>query len=358
MTAPVAALTVSAGVRDRGLRVDLTVQPGEVVAVVGPNGAGKSSLIRLVSGQLHADQGTVVIDGAVMSGPGVHVPVHRRRVALLEQRPLLFEHLDVLANVAFGPQAHGQSSRAARTRALTELAAVGCADLADRRAWEISGGQAQRVALARALATDPALVLLDEPLAALDASVAPTVRGLLRQRIRREQRTALLVTHDVIDALSLADTLVVMEDGGIVARGQVADLLAKPPTAFLADLVGLNLVSGAAESAHTIALATGDRITGLPDSPLTIGATALGSFPPAAVAVHATVPTGSPRNHLRATVRGLEPRGGLVRLACALVDGTPVAADLTAAAVIEADLQAGVAVWLAVKAAQVTLYPR
>lgn len=359
MSAPTpAALQVDATVADRDLRVALTVAPGEVVAIVGPNGAGKSSLIRLVTGQLRPSAGTVVVNGAVLSGPRTHVPVHRRGVALLDQRPALFEHLDVLANVAFGPMAGGASRTAAESRARAELDAVGCADLAGRRIWEISGGQAQRVAVARALATDPTLVLLDEPMAALDVTVAPAVRALLRQRIRDEGRTAVLVTHDMIDALSLADTLVVMDAGRIVSQGPVAELMTRPRDPFLANLTGTNLVAGVGESADTLRLPTGEQVTGVLEGGLAVGAPALASFAPAAVAVHVQVPTGSPRNHLAATVTGMEPRGGLVRLSARLADGAAVASDLTLSAAVEADLQPGSRVWLAVKAAQVQLYPR
>ena len=356
-----AALDVDAVLHDRGLRLTLTVPHGAVTAVVGPNGAGKSSLIKLVSGQLRPDEGTVTIEGRLVSGPGVHVPVHRRRVALLEQRPLLFEHLDVLDNVAFGPRALGVSASDARLRARAELEAVDCLDLAGSRSWEISGGQAQRVALARALATDPRIVLLDEPMAALDVSVSPAVRALLRQRIRNEGRTGLMVTHDVIDALSLADHLIVIEDGVVADHGPVAELLAKPRTPFLADLVGVNLAVGRADAEDRVVLATGERLTGRidpADGSLEEGASALASFAPEAVSVHTDEPTGSPRNHLRARVLGIEPRGTLVRLTAALNDEHEVAADLTVAAAVEQDLAPGREIWLAVKAAQVSLYPR
>lgn len=354
----VPALAVSASLVDRGLEVELEVERGTVAAVVGPNGAGKSSLIKIVSGQLRPDRGTVAIEGTVVSGPGVNVPVHRRRVALLEQRPLLFEHLDVRDNVAFGPRALGVGASTARERAAAELEGVGCLDLAPRRSWEISGGQAQRIALARALATDPRIVLLDEPMAALDVSVAPAVRALLRDRLRGESRTALMVTHDVIDALALADTLVVVEAGRIADQGPVAELLAKPRSPFLADLVGVNLLAGRAVGPDGVELATGERVTGVADGPLRAGASALASFAPAAVAVHRDEPTGSPRNHLRARVLGQEPRGTLVRVTAALADGEELAADLTVAAAIEENLHPGRDVWLVVKAAQVGLYPR
>ena len=352
------AVSVHARVEARGLDAALDVAPGTVVALVGPNGAGKSSVLQLVGGQLQPDGGTVSVDGSVVSGPRVHVPVHRRNIAVLEQRPLLFEHLTIAENAAFGLRARGVRAAEALARAQRELDAVGCGELAGARAWEVSGGQAQRIAIARALATDPRLVLLDEPLAALDVSVAPAIRSLLRRRIRGEGRTALLVTHDAVDALALADELAVMEAGRVLATGPVADLLARPRTPFVADLVGVNLLAGMATGPDVIRLATGDRVVGVPADALGGGGAAIASFAPASVAVHTAEPSGSPRNHLRVTVTGIEPRGSLVRLTGELSDGSRVSADLTLAASIDEGLVPGREVWLVVKAAQVALYPR
>jgi molybdate transport system ATP-binding protein len=329
-----------------------------VAALVGPNGAGKSSIVQLVSGQLRPDTGTVTLGGRLLCGPSTWVPVHRRRVALLEQRPLLFEHLDVLDNVAFGLRARGIPAATAHDRARREIDAVGCLELTRHRTWQLSGGQAQRIALARALAADPDLVVLDEPMAALDVTVAPAIRALLRQRITAAGRTALLVTHDIVDALTLADTLAVVDQGRIVDTGTVTEQLLTPRTPFVADLVGVNLLVGRANGADQITLPTGEHVTGLSDMPLPLGHTALASFTPAAVAVHTAEPTGSPRTQLRATVTTLEPRGPLMRLTSALADGTGLAADLTTSAALEARLSPGSQVWLVVKAAQVALYPR
>jgi molybdate transport system ATP-binding protein len=373
------ALAVHVEVPERGQRWDLDVPVGTVLALVGPNGAGKSSVLRCVTGQLRPAAGTVAIDGAVMSGLGRYVPVHRRQVAILEQRPLLLPHLDVLENVAFGLRARGVRRGPARARAAERLAAVGCADLAGRRAWQLSGGQAQRVALARALATDPRLLLLDEPMAALDVSVAPAMRLLLRDILRDQahdepRRTAVLVTHDVLDALALADRIALVEDGRVAAQGSVEEMLARPTTPFLAELVGVNLLAGTACGPDTLALptATGQEaalltgVAGGRDRPLRPGRHALATFPPDAVSVHLGDPGGSPRNHLRALVASVEPRGALVRVTARLADGegvppgdeATVAADLTAAAAVELGLRPGLDVRLVVKATQVTLYER
>ena len=353
-----AAVQVAATVTTRDCDLHLDVPAGSTLAVVGPNGAGKSTLLQLVGGQLHPDTGHVRIGGEEASGPTRHVPVHRRRIAVLEQRALLFEHLSVLDNVAFGLRARGVRSAEARARARAELDAVGCGDLAANRAWEVSGGQAQRIALARALATDPRVVLLDEPLAALDVTVAPAIRTLLRERLRGAGLTALVVTHDAIDALSLAEHLAVVEGGRVTDHGPVTDLLARPRTAFVADLVGVNLLVGTVAGPDALSLPGGAVVTGVAQAPLATGAPGFASFTPTAVAVHAVEPTGSPRNHLPASIRTVEPRGASVRLGCALSDGTPVAAEVTAASVVAEGFTPGRDVWLAVKAVQVGLYPR
>ena len=395
LTGHVPALAVHAAVPERGLAWDLDVAEGTVVAIVGPNGAGKSSLLRAVTGALRPATGTVAIAGEVVSGPGMYVPVHRRRVALLEQRPLLLPHLDVLDNVAFGLRAKGVRRGPARARAAEHLAALGCAEFGARRSWELSGGEAQRVAIARALATEPRLLLLDEPMAALDVSVAPTVRSLLREVLSGDApRTGLLVTHDVIDALTLADRLVLVDGGRIAAQGPVEAMLARPRRPFLADLVGVNLLAGTAAGPDVVTLPAGDggpgdaagagyggdaagaayggdpaagsgtnrhaRVVGVPsDHPLRPGRPALATFPPVAVSVHLADPGGSPRNHLGAVVAAVEPRGTLVRVTARLTGSdTTVAADVTAAAAVELDLRPGLAVRLVIKATQVTLYER
>ncbi|MEL4358569.1 ATP-binding cassette domain-containing protein, partial [Luteococcus sp. H101] len=227
----------------RDVRVDLTIPAGRTTALVGPNGAGKSTLVQLVAGQLRPGAGRVEIDGRLVSGEGLHLPTHRRPIALLQQRPLLFGHLDVLGNVAFGPRARGASRRAARQRAWAELEAVGAEQFAGRRPASLSGGQAQRVALARALATDPSVLLLDEPFAALDVAAAAAMRRVLARRLSGSVRpTTLLVTHDPLDLWALADHLVCLEAGRVAAEGPVAEVLGRPSTGFLAELSGTNLL--------------------------------------------------------------------------------------------------------------------
>lgn len=231
-------LHVDATVRTHGVRVSVRVEAGEHLAVVGPNGTGKSTLLRLVAGDLRPSDGEVWLDGQLLADPTHFVPPHRRSTAFVEQRPTLFPHLDVLDNVMFGLRARGVGRRRARARALEELEVVGLAELRRRRPHQLSGGQAQRLTIARALATDPLVLLLDEPFAALDVTATPELRRLLRQRL--DGVTTLLVTHDPVDALVLAERLVAIEDGEMVADGPTASLLDAPPTPFLAALTGLN----------------------------------------------------------------------------------------------------------------------
>ncbi|WP_298991344.1 sulfate/molybdate ABC transporter ATP-binding protein [uncultured Pseudokineococcus sp.] len=311
-----AGLDLHAGVDARGLEVELTVAPGEVVALLGPNGAGKSTALGLVAGLLRPDRGRVVLDGDVLADagddgageggrPSTWVPPHRRRTALLAQDPLLFGHLTALENAAFAPRARGVGRADARATARRWLDRVGAGDLADRRPAQLSGGQAQRVALARALAAEPRLLLLDEPLAALDVAAAPALRQLLREVLRAEGRSALLVTHDPLDVLALADRAVVLEHGRVVETGPAADVLATPRSAFATRLSGLSALRGTAE-------AGGLRTD---DGRLVPGRLADGCRPGDAALVHLApddlVPAADDGS-VRMTVAGLEPRGGVV----------------------------------------------
>lgn len=343
---------VAAAVAARGVSLELELREGVTTAVVGANGAGKSTLLGLLSGLVRPSSGTVALAGRTVAGLGAWTPPHRRDVALLTQRPLLFPHLDVTANVAFGVAARGATRAASVARARAELDAVGAAALGRRRPGELSGGQAQRVALARALATDPAVLLLDEPLAALDLHAAAELRALLAERLRG--RTAVLVTHDALDLWTLAHDLVVLADGRVVAAGPRDAVLGRPPTPFVADLAGTNRLVGVAD-ADGVRLPDGTRVAGVPDAdaPPRPDGPALALFEPAAVALHADAPGGSPRNAWATTVLAVEPRGPLVRVRMALPDGQELAADVTPRAAAEVGVTPGAPVVAAVKAAQV-----
>ncbi|MBK7822767.1 MAG: ABC transporter ATP-binding protein [Tessaracoccus sp.] len=347
------ALRVDAGVAARGVRVALSVAPGEVLALIGPNGAGKSTSIQLVAGALRPDDGEVAIGAATVADAKGFIPANRRRIGYLEQRPLLFPHLSVLDNVAYGPRSRGVGKAEARARAERELAAVGLSGFERRRPRELSGGQAQRVALARALAVDPDVVLLDEPFAALDASATPELRRVLRDRLRGI--TTLLVTHDPLDVLVLADRVAYLDAGRVAESGAVEDVFQRPGTPFLADFVGLNLLHGTAEDDGAVRLDGGAVIAGLAESQLPAGP-ARAVFPPGAVSIFPAAPHGSPRNELPAVVAGVEDRG-LVQRVSLLVGGQPIHADVTPSALRELSLADGTAVVAVVKATQVALHP-
>lgn len=349
---------MAARVAERDVEVDIDLAPGTTTALVGPNGAGKSTLVQLIAGQLRADPGSVLIDGQVVSSAGVHLPPHRRAIGLLEQRPLLFPHLSVLDNVAFGVRARGASRAQARERARAELDAVGVGAFIGRRPAALSGGEAQRVALARALATDPRVILLDEPLAALDVDAGAAMRALLARRLADTRATVVVVTHDPLDVWALADGLVSLADGRVAASGEVGELLGRPRTGFLARLSGVNLLRGAAEADGV--RASGDLVVGLWDAsrPATAGGRALATFEPASVALYRRAPQGSPRNTWRVRMTGLEPRGATVRMLLALADGQPLAADLTAQGAAALQALPGDELIAQVKATQVSLYAR
>ncbi|WP_239003696.1 sulfate/molybdate ABC transporter ATP-binding protein [Nocardia panacis] len=344
--------------------MELTAAAGEVLAVLGPNGAGKSTLLNVIAGLLRPDAGYVRLGGRMLTdvAGAVAVPPHRRGISLLAQDSLLFPHLTVAQNVAFGPRSGGMRAAGARVVAREWLAAVDAVELAGRRPAQLSGGQAQRVALARALAVRPDLILLDEPMAALDVAVAPAMRALLRRVLRGTEATcgAVLVTHDIIDALTLADRLVVIEAGRVVESGPVSTVLARPRSGFAARVAGVNLLVGVAATASAgSVLVDGVEVHGRVDGQWGAGDRVAAVFAPTAVAVHLEPPEGSPRNTFRVRIAELADRGGIIRVRGAdRPDGSPgLAADLTPAAVAELDLTPGLPVHFAVKATEVHVYP-
>ena len=333
------------------LDVDVEVADGEVLAVLGPNGAGKSTLLRVLAGLLAADAARVAVDGEVWDGDGVHLPAHRRRLGMVFQDHLLFPHLSVVDNVAFGLRTRGMPRREARTAALPWLERVGIADLAGRRPGALSGGQAQRAALARALVGDPALLLLDEPLSALDARTRLTVRAELRRHLGGFAGSAVLVTHDPVDAMALADRVLVVEDGRVVQAGTPADVGRRPRTDYVARLVGLSLLPGIA-GGRTVRLDAGGSVAVAEEASGPVFA----AVRPESVALYLSRPEGSPRNVWPARLAGAVPHGGTVR--CELEGEVPLVADVTAAAFAELGLAPGAEVWAVVKASEVAVYAR
>jgi molybdate transport system ATP-binding protein len=350
-------VSLDAALRVPGRDVDLhlSVEQGRTLALLGGNGAGKSTALASIAGLLHPDDGEIELAGRILfssKGSGTWVPPHARGVALLAQDARLFPHLSVADNVAFGPRSCGMSRGESRERAAHWLAEVDASELADRRPGGLSGGQAQRVAIARALAAEPELLLLDEPLSALDVEAAPAVRQLLRRVLR--DRTTVLVTHDILDAVLLADDVAVLESGRVVEQGPTTRVLSRPTSAFAARIAGLNLVRGTSDASGTgvaVRTAAGLRVEGLADEALPPGQAAVAVFSPSSVGVYREAPHGSPRNTVRATVTDLEPHGHQVRVHTAYLS-----ADVTPAAVAELDLAVGTEVVLTVKASEVAVY--
>jgi len=335
------------------LTVAMAATPGDVVAVLGPNGAGKSTLLQALAGLVPLDAGRVSLDGRVLEDSATgrrELPQHRQ-VGMVFQDYRLFPHLSARDNVAFGPRSAGIGRAAARAEADRWLQHLGLAGLVDRRPAQLSGGQAQRVALARALCTRPRLLLLDEPLAALDVTTRNDVRGQLRAQLRAFSRPVLLVTHDPLEALVLASRLLVIENGRVVQDAPTAQVIRRPATGYVARLVGLNLLTGTVRDG---ALDLGDSVVHVAAAGL--AGPVLAVVRPSAVVLHSTEPTGSSaRNTWRGRVSSLEPLGDRVRVG---VTGPPdLLADVTTQAVGDLQLTTGDQVWMSVKATDIDVYP-
>jgi molybdate transport system ATP-binding protein len=333
------------------LTVDVRVRPGERLAVLGPNGAGKSTLLRVVAGLTPIRAGRVELAGRVLDDARTSVPAERRGVGMVFQDYRLFPHLTVRENLAFGPRAAGRGRREARQRADAWMERLDLGALADRRPATLSGGQGQRVALARALAQEPDALLLDEPMAALDAGTRMAVRGELRRRLTGYDGATVLVTHDPVDALVLANRIVVLEGGRVTQSGTPAEVSRRPATTYVARLMGLNLYPGTAGN-DGVRLDDGGRLHAA-DAPA--AGRVLVAVRPTAITVHAAEPDrASHRNAWPGTIRHLELLGDRVRLDVA---GPPDAlVDVTPAAVAELGLVPGTAVWLTAKATETDAY--
>jgi molybdate transport system ATP-binding protein len=334
--------------------IDLAVERGETVALVGPNGAGKSTVLRAIAGLQPLTSGRVEFDGVKWDDveTGVLVPPTERRAGVVFQHYLLFEHLTALDNVAFGLRAVHTPRAEAHRRAREQLARLGVADVADQYPATLSGGQAQRVALARALAISPAVLLLDEPLAALDATARGSVRHDLRRGLDSIDACRLLVTHDPTDAYALADRVVVLESGRVTQRGTLAELAAAPRSTYVADLLGTNLFEGTLDrgmfrSADGFELAVGAH-------DMADGA-AFASVRPAAVALHRSRPEGSPRNVWTAHVVAADRSGDRVRVR--LDAPAALVVEVTPAGFEALDVREGDLVWASVKASEIVVAP-
>ena len=372
-------LQVAFELPERDVVIDLEVEAGRTTALIGPNGSGKSTVCSVVAGLLDAENGQVVLGGRVLDGTGGFVRAGRRRVALLSQEPGVFAHMSVLGNVVFALRCQGVSRAEATRRARAELAAVGAEHLASRPGGTLSGGQAARVALARALATGPRLLVLDEPMAALDVTARQEMRRLVARRCAEEGLTLLLVTHDVLDLTALAEDVVVLDRGRVVEQGPTARILSAPRSDFVAHLTGTAVLTGVVDGdaeAPGLRLPSGRVVHGRPredaadghvgeqghrddrDEVLRPGAPGIALVPPDAVALYRQAPHGSPRNILTGRVTGLERSGALVSVRLELEEGQRLSAAVTAGAVAELGITEGREVCCVIKAVQVRILAR
>ncbi len=332
--------------------VELSAGDGETIAVLGPNGAGKTTLFRCLDGLLPIDDGRITLDGAPLDNPArdIYTPPERRPVAVVFQDYLLFPNLTALENVAFGLRARGVAKAAARTRAAEWLERVGLAEHARHRPRALSGGQAQRVALARALATEPRLLLLDEPLAALDAGTRADLRRDLRRHLSTFPGVRLIVTHDPVDAYALAERVIILESGQVTQTGTLANVTAHPRTDYVANLIGVNLVRGRGDDG-VITTSTGAHV--VPAHP--IAGETFAVIQPHSIALYRARPDGSPRNVWSGTVADIDRHTERVRIR---LDGElPLVAEITPGALAALDLRPGDQVWATVKATDITTYP-
>jgi molybdate transport system ATP-binding protein len=324
-----------------------------VVAVLGPNGAGKTTLLRALAGLVALERGRVVLDEEILDDPvgEVWIPTEQRSIGYVFQDHLLFPHLDALDNVAFGLRCRGMGRREARAVAGSWLERLDLAEHAQARPRALSGGQAQRVALARALAPGPRLVLLDDPLAALDAATRGEVRSELRRHLAGVEGVRLLVTHDPVDAMVLADRLVIVEDGRMIQSGTPTEISRRPRSAYAARLVGRNLLAGRVV-ANRVRLDGGGELH-------VAGHHAEGgrvhvAVRPQSVALFRARPDGTPRNVWSGEVTTVEREGDRVRVEVAGV--ISVVAEVTTEAVAELGLHQGAEVWVGIKATEIDVY--
>ncbi|GLW14976.1 hypothetical protein Stsp01_17190 [Streptomyces sp. NBRC 13847] len=329
-------------------QLTLDAGPGTTIAVVGPNGAGKTTLLRALLGLTPRARAALRLGDTDVSA----LPPHRRGVAWVPQDGALFPHLTALSNTAYGLRAHGTPRAEARRTAQQWLDRLGVGPLAHRRPAQLSGGQAQRVALARALAARPRLLLLDEPLAALDQTTRAHVRHTLRAHLAGFGGVCLLVTHDPVEAVSLADRVLVLDDGRALQDAPPAEVTRHPRSPWVARMLGRNAWPGTA-AGDGLTLTGGGRLV-LADR-LPEGVRALAVIAPEAVSIHLARPAGSPRNVWPGTVREITSAGSRLRVLVTSDRAPDLVAEITPSAALELGLADGVSVWTSVKATEVSV---
>jgi len=352
------SLVVDVHARRDGFAIEASFEAadGETIAILGPNGAGKSTLVDSLAGLLRPAGGRVVLGGRALDDGVVHVAASDRPIGVVFQRLLLLPHLSALENVAFPLRARGARADAARRDARSALERVGAGELADAKPARLSGGEAQRVALARALVGEPRLLLLDEPLSALDVTSRTTIRALLRRELAAFGGIAIVVTHDPVDAMTLAERLVIVEDGRVTQTGSPEEIREAPRTPYAADLVGVNLFAGALEDATdgTALIRTADGVVAsVPPAGFDrrAGQQVLGLLRPADVSLHLDRPEGSARNVFEGSVRFVTVEDDRVRVGVA--SSPPLVAEVTSASLRAMGIREGVRVWASFKALEV-----
>ncbi|HEV3451192.1 MAG TPA: ABC transporter ATP-binding protein [Acidimicrobiia bacterium] len=336
------------------LSVTVDAQPGETVVLLGPNGAGKTTLLGALAGLLAIDRGNITLDGKSLDDPAhkIWVPPERRPIGVVFQDNLLFPHLSALENVAFGLRGHGARRSEARREARTWLERMGLAGHVNARPRQLSGGQAQRVALARALVRSPRLLLLDEPLAALDATTRLDIRRDLRGHLDTFAGPRILVTHDPIDAMILADRVIVLEHGETTQAGTLPELRAHPRSEYAANLIGVNLYRGTLNG-DRITIDTGKTLAVVNDHNIT--GEVFATIRPESVALHPEQPTGSPRNTWVATVATIDQYGPRARVV--LNGPISITAEITQEALVDLAIKPDARLWVSAKATEIEIDP-
>lgn len=329
------------------LDVSLSIPPNRTVAVLGPNGAGKTTLVEALAGLAPLTRGSVRLGSRILDDPvaGAFVEPSERRIGVAFQHGMLFPHLSAIENVAFGLRASGVPRSEARKRAGKWLEAVGLSDLGERRPGALSGGQAQRVAFARALATEPEMLLLDEPFSALDITSRAGLRRMLREHLAGYSGPRLLITHDPTEAFLLADELVILEGGSVVQTGKADEIRLRPASRYAADLAGVNLLVGTASgrvltvNGHDLVIAGGGE------------GRMVATVHPRAISIHLDRPGGSPRNSWQTTIRHVDHHGDRVRIQTGRP--LPLTAEVTPDSQSSMSLVPGSSVWLSIKATEI-----
>jgi molybdate transport system ATP-binding protein len=352
----VAGVKLSATFRARlnGFLLDVgVVAPrGEITAVIGPNASGKTTLLRAIAGLVPLESGIVELGDVVLEdvATGRYVETRDRNIGYVFQDSLLFPHLTATDNVAYSMRMAGRPKREARVAARRALAEAGLEEVATLKPDELSGGRRQLVALLRALAREPDLLLLDEPTSSIDAAARPRVRRELLARVTTFGGVTLLVSHDPVEAMSMASKIFVLEDGKVVQSGTPHELAARPVSRYVAEVVGVNLWRGTAREG-VILTDSGGRII----SADRISGDVVAIAHPQAIALHMCEPRGTPRNTWSGRIDSLEPIGA-GRIRVRISAEIPVIAEVTPAAREELQLGAGASVWATLKATEVRAY--